>query len=307
MAILHGSWIFETPIDQSGEQRTAHFQDHPATFFIWGETWRSGKPSGRKRAKPAIATSLYALDANALKASLAGLIQGQVINLSAAQAEAIATAPEVKTWQPDQLCWTTVQINLPAHIGAMQAHPCHSSMPLEAEMALYPTSITGLCCPVAFAAEFLAALPLTSTDDAGDSPGPDLKYWSHVGRWSLDLMARGKFVPVMAQQDQQFTARWQPLLDSGQDHERFQAFAQTMPLVSRCYQAKPNKVPQVHVPPDASTLLLRGLQALLDCHLRPCLEEDAPQLIHKLGASAVIEQWLSGLGAAGRHPQTQRD
>ncbi|MEM9136436.1 MAG: SURF1 family protein, partial [Cyanobacteria bacterium P01_F01_bin.42] len=37
MAILHGSWILAPP-EQAGSTPTPH-------FFIWGETWRSGKPS----------------------------------------------------------------------------------------------------------------------------------------------------------------------------------------------------------------------------------------------------------------------
>jgi SNF2 family DNA or RNA helicase len=300
MAILHGSWIFETLTDGSYIDTTSGFPDHRASFFIWGETWRSAKPSTRKQAKPAIATSLYALEAHELKTVLAGLIDRQVILLSEAQAQAIATAPERPSPQPNQLGWTTVTINLPAHIEDNQAAPCHSSMPFDQDVALYPTAITGLCCPVALTAEFLAALPLNTPNDEGDIPGPDLKFWAHVGRWSLDLMARGKFVPVIAHRDQQLTAQWQPLLDSGQDHQRFQAFTQTMPLISRCYQSLPNPnsnlVPQTDLPPDSSELLMRGLQTLLDYYLRPCLEADAPQLLRKLGSHAVIESWISGLG-----------
>ena len=96
-------------------------------------------------------------------------------------------------------------------------------------MTLYPAMITGLRCPVSFAVDFLGSLPLNNLEAEGDNPGPDLKFWSHVARWSLDLMARGKFIPAIATHGNRFTAQWRPLLDSAQDHERFQFFVRRMP------------------------------------------------------------------------------
>ena len=293
MAILHGSWIVDPP----GLSKPDLNQAQPPYFFLWGETWRSGKPSRRKKAKPAIATSLYALEIEELREVLLGLVEDGQVALADAQVQRIAkTAKEAKS---PKLCWQTVTVDLPTQIHGNQAHPYHSSIPFESEVVLYPTSITGLSCPIDMAVEFLAGLPLHSMEDDGDSLGPDLKFWSHVARWSLDLMARGKFVPVISEVENTFSAQWRPLLDSGQDHDRFQSFVQTMPLLCRCYHHSTGKVPKNDLPMEASFLLLQSLQILLDFQLRPCLEEDAPQLIRKLGANPVIEQWITALGTEG--------
>ena len=292
MAILHGSWIFDASLSAIAEEVGT---GAPPYFFVWGETWRPGKPSRRKKAKPTLAQSLYALDLEELRDVLLQMSAQDGLSLSDLQVQQMMTAPT--TAKSHQLGWKRITLDLPAQIHGNQAHPHHSSMDFEEDLALYPTTITGLCCPIKFAVEFLAGLPLSTGEDEGDRPGSDLTFWSHVSRWSLDLMARGKFVPVILSTGEVFSAQWCPLLDSGQDHERFQSFVQTMPLLARCYQRRDSKVPKNDLPTEASGLLLQSLQALLDFQLRPCLEADAPQLIKKLGANPIVEQWITALGA----------
>ncbi|NJN24225.1 MAG: ATP-dependent helicase, partial [Acaryochloridaceae cyanobacterium RL_2_7] len=308
MAILHGNWIVNT-VSESAP--IPGFQAHQAYFFVWGEIWRPSKASGRKKAKPTIATSPYVLEAEDLQGVLKGLVQRQVMNLAKVHLDAIASAPMLKPKDAvpvESMGWQTLTVDLPSHIENNQGYPYHSASSFQEDVVLYPTRIPGLCCPVAFATEFLAALPLTVTDEEVDIPGADLRFWSHVGRWSLDLMARSKFVPVLAHGTDGTFAQWQPLLDSGQDHQRFQDFAQQMPLICRCYQADTTaKEPKNDIPQEASQLLLRGLQTGLDFYLRPCLEVDAPQLLQKLGADKSVEHWLTALGTPATSLQTKTE
>ncbi len=70
----------------------------------------------------------------------------------------------------------------------------------------------------------------------------DLRFWSHVARWGLDLLTRSKFLPDIVHlappfsNNNCFLAQWQPLLDSGVDQMRLSHFVDRMPSACRMYQ-----------------------------------------------------------------------
>jgi len=110
----------------------------------------------------------------------------------------------------------------------LKALPSH----IEEEVFLYPWEVEGLCLNTMAAMKFLQALPLGGLDYSW--LGSDLRFWSHLCRWSLDLLARGKFLPTLKGN----IACWQPLLDSSIDQSRLVNFARAMPDICRSYMVR---------------------------------------------------------------------
>lgn len=139
---------------------------------------------------------------------------------------------------------------------------------------------------------FLQSLPLNSFQARKAYLGDELKYWAQVYRWSLDLLARGKFLPQVVNGE----SRWCPLLDSGRDQERLMHFSNTMPGVCRAYPeteqpwANPKKGDDW---PESQTLLLNCLSLIVDAHVRQTVELPPPLQRDSLGMP-----WLNGLSQA---------
>ncbi len=113
--------------------------------------------------------------------------------------------------------------------GLFTVIPQHSAVPKSGEVFLYPWEVEGLCLNTIAAMKFLQALPLSGLDYSW--LGSDLRFWSHLSRWSMDLLARGKFLPTLKGN----IACWQPLLDSSIDQSRLVNFARAMPDICRSY------------------------------------------------------------------------
>ncbi|MEM8640162.1 MAG: DEAD/DEAH box helicase [Cyanobacteria bacterium P01_G01_bin.54] len=136
---------------------------------------------------------------------------------------------------------------------------------------------------------FLHSLPLGSMQARRAYLGDSLKYWAQIYRWSLSLLARGKFIPgVDAQQ-----GGWFPLLDSATDQARLQQFTAKMPHGCRAY---PPQEVIWHNPKkgddwiDAQTLLLNGLSLLVDAQVRQQVGAPPP-----LARESLAQTWLQSL------------
>ena len=257
MAILHGSWIVD-PQEES-------------CLFIWAETWRKIEPSHTLESGMILRHPL-AMNESELKTFLTSLQQSGKLNwqlpetAEAPQEKAQKTRRSSSLAQPPQgrasltPKTTTAQvvpkislirkdiraIALPTEISASNINlvmPQHSAAALSEagkteDIYLYPWQIEGFCLDPQAAFVFLQALPLNSTEP--DSfVGSDLRFWSHVSRWNLDLLARCKFLPGLEKQsDGLVIAKWQPLLDSSTDQLRLATFAKQMPMACRTYQEK---------------------------------------------------------------------
>ena len=57
--------------------------------------------------------------------------------------------------------------------------------------------VQGISLSAAEAVQVLQSLPLAIADADESFMGGDLRFWSHVSRWSLDLLTRAKFVPLL--------------------------------------------------------------------------------------------------------------
>lgn len=127
----------------------------------------------------------------------------------------------------------------------------------------------------------LQQLPLNKVDYIA----PDLRFWSHVYRWSLDLICRQKFIPSIDEKNNCF---WQPLLDSNIDQGRLAHFIQLMPSICRCYvenEDDPN-IPQ-------QKLILEFLATILDAQIRCLLTNISTPVNNEL----MVQTWLESLNS----------
>ncbi len=175
MAILHGSW---TAIGQ---------------FLLWGEAWRTVEPVSlpdlrEPETKATIPKQPLALSLKDLEPVLAELLP-----------------------QLDRKTWTAADwaIALPTPAAPTKGRgrkkteappsallPQHSASDLEDPLPpLYPWRVSGYCLSPAEAIALLECLPLGLPQTENAWVGGDLRFWSHIARWSMDLMARSKFFP----------------------------------------------------------------------------------------------------------------
>ena len=241
MAILHGSWLLD---------------NEKTCLFIWGETWRKigaihTRESGRNLPHPlAMTEAEFKTFLNSLQQS--GKLDWQLPETAETPPEKskkTRSSPKSQnveiTAQKSSIQREIRAIALPTQISESNANlmPQHSAAALEEpakieEIYLYPWQVEGFCLNPQAAFVFLQSLPLNSTEP--DSfVGSDLRFWSHIARWSLDLLARCKFLPGLEKQsDGSAIAKWQPLLDSSTDILRLATFVKQMPTACRTYQKK---------------------------------------------------------------------
>ncbi|MEM9149597.1 MAG: DEAD/DEAH box helicase [Cyanobacteria bacterium P01_F01_bin.3] len=198
MAILHGSWLL-------AQQR----------FFVWAETWRRLEEVNDGWS---LVTHPYCLGQDEFHALVTAESHWDLSLL----AERLPSR------------WSEQVLAVPTLIDGECIYPQLSGQAQDVEMLLYPWRIAGVVLPATVALKFLIGLPLGSETGL---VGGDLRYWSHMARWSLDLMARGKFVPTVSADGSGAIATWQLLLNSATDQARLRQFCDRMPLICRLYQA----------------------------------------------------------------------
>jgi len=240
MAILHGSWLLEN--EKSG-------------LFIWGEIWRKIGAIDIVESAISLQHPLAMTEAE-FKIFLSSLQQSGKLNWQLPETAEIQEKSK-KTRRPAKTTTAALPtenlsvlrqvraIALPTKISESNATimPQHSAAALEEpaqidEIYLYPWQVEGYLLNPQAAFIFLQSLPLNTTE-ADSFVGSDLRFWSHLARWSLDLLARCKFLPALeAQSDGSAIAKWQPLLDSSTDILRLATFSKQMPTACRMYQKK---------------------------------------------------------------------
>ncbi|MBD2450760.1 DEAD/DEAH box helicase [Nostoc sp. FACHB-152] len=300
MAILHGSWLTN---NKNGG------------LFIWGETWRSQQVSWDLTQSTDIPVNPLAMTSLELNQWLASR------NISIGS----ATQPELqpqgmrsrKVTKPSEPSLNTHHqiIALPTHIlenskdGTLTLSPLHSaSQDLDnASALLQPWQVEGFCLNINEAIQFLRSLPLNITHGEDAFLAGDLRFWSQVARWSLDLISRSKYLPnIQHQTDGTTLAGWRVLLDSAVDATRLEKFAAKMPLAGRTYQEAGNRESgvgigfvSVELPKTPQELILEFLNATIDAQVRQMLSGQAilePRVMATL--PSAVRQWLQGLTSA---------
>jgi SNF2 family DNA or RNA helicase len=265
MSTLHGSWIVK-----------------PANsyFFLWGETWRNLDSDSNSES-----VTLHPFNLN--QQELLSFLHSQ--NL----------LQNLKTDPLSQDSWQSEIITLPSQTQARKKRIIpilseqFSTQTIEKKsLVLQDWEVKGFRFNAAETIQILKLLPLGSLQTGDSYLGGDLRFWTHIYRWSLDLLARGKFLPgISRQESEQFYGRWYPLLDSSVDRSRFAKFIQLMPAA--CYAYTPDSQSDREELINASKeqeLLLGFLREILDAQLRAWLTS-----ISNLPKAPLVQPWLKGL------------
>lgn len=272
MAILHGSWIPE------------------GYLFVWGEAWRRVPPV--EFSEPIASLHPFAMP-------------------SADLAQFLETLPISGIGTLLEQFHVTV---LPSFVTDTAAIPQHSTT-VETEenhslLYLHPWGVNGFRLTPLEAVTFLRSLPLAFTADTFVSGG--LRFWSHVARWSLDLLARSKFLPeIKRREDGSTLAHWQPLLDSATDYSRLERFVKQMPSACWAYPVQAlqdegqaaGSVDSLSLPrlPSVSprTLIQAFLTRVIDAQVRAVMGKHPQAVVQALRREKAIalDTWLEALGS----------
>ena len=305
MATLHGNWLPDI-------QR----------FFLWGETWRKAKAADfpdLTADAPSDLTKLAASQPYQLsKKELAeSFVKSEEIDLSWMQ-EIIAPAAKKSTKKVSSKsegktktstrrakstnAWQSRIVVLPTKLDAKTAIPALSA-DLEEVNELCPWQVSGAVLDAAIAPKFLSALPLGSSE-ASAFVGDDLRYWSHLTRWCLDLLARGKFVPVVSADRKGTIASWQLLLDSAVDQARLKEFCDRIPQICRSYPTPtPKKISplKIDLPISAEPLVRNFLETLVDSQVRSVAKSNVLPASAPLSKDLPLREWIDALGELDPH------
>ncbi|MDX2099138.1 MAG: DEAD/DEAH box helicase [Leptolyngbyaceae cyanobacterium bins.59] len=285
MAILHGSWVLH------------------GSLFIWGETWRRTSTVDLAEVKQ---VSLHPLSMS-------------VPELTAFLQQQSAHYP-VFSRLPQEAQSLTVAI--PTGLSETIAIPYHSALSSsESDAAsefigsddgkvisyLQPWQVEGICLSPLEAIDFLQSLPLGLTTAEDSFVGSDLRFWTHVARWSLDLLARAKFLPALHRQaNGTVKAHWCSLLDSATDRLRLEQFAAQMPPVCRLYQEPIDSASTIapeslhlNLPLEPEGLIRDFLNCTIDQRIRKMVEARPLPVLSagRRSGDAIMEPLLQALGA----------
>ncbi|MEH2012585.1 DEAD/DEAH box helicase [Nostoc sp.] len=316
MAILHGNWLLKS---QKG------------CLFIWGETWRSPRANFESNGSEDIPLHPLAMTSVELsewlpsqnmaitnfihQPQVAMATTGRTSKGGATLTRKAASATEIMPMH-SQIIALPTYIPEGSKEGTAAIFPVHSaSLGLDTDSPQYlqPWRVEGFCLNPSEAVKFLAAVPLNAAKGEDAFLGGDLRFWSQVARWSLDLISRCKFLPTIDREsDGAFAAKWQVLLDSAVDGTRLEKFSADMPLVCRTYQESAELKEKdstlsahysaVDFPTEPQELLLGFLNSTIDAQVRGMVGSQPPMEAKAIASlPSAVRQWLQALTSAS-HP-----
>ena len=263
MSLLHATWLF--PPEGSGGR-----------LLLWADTWRVAEPisPGREVAEHPFSLGVDDLaewlDDNDLWSEALRPAAGTLTLPSRSQAAKGKKSTASTPWS-----------GLPLQAG----------QPLPKTVDWWPWRVEGLALKPAAAAEWLSRLPLS-----GGNPelADDLRWWSHLQRWTLSLIARGRYLPLV----EEGRAHWLPLLNREDDRHRLEEFAMRLPQVATCATAEGSsaELAQACRRPGSGRLRVAGfLEALLDGQLRAGFKPDPQDL------DPLLQAWQQALAPGDGH------
>ncbi|MDY6898299.1 MAG: SNF2 helicase-associated domain-containing protein, partial [Cyanobacteriota bacterium] len=304
MAILHGSWLL---------------QGQSSCFFIWGETWRSISSDSAEDELTKVQPHPFGLT----PLELLELLQKGNLKIPNSWLQALADTnaksgkKRKSTASEDvNLPSLSIVLALPTHIpeeGKKKKkkkdidfiQPFHSGIVNEtvSEQYLYSWQVEGFCLNSTEAVKFLTSLPMNVANEEQDFIGGDLRFWSQISRWGLDLIARCKLLPsIQNASDDDKIASWEALLDSAVDGSRLDKYSRLMPLSCRVYQRQTQGQTEndnslaINLPPEPEQLLLDFLNKTVDAQVREMVNSlDAAETRLLASLPSVIRQWLHSL------------
>lgn len=259
MRILHASWL-------------ANYSDDGA-FALWAETSET-QPEVRSPQHP------FALSVRDLRHALKelALSVGDVLKGGIKETSVLLRLPSVKdTPQPSLAILRDAQVASQAKLGLMD---------WRADALIFAPADT---------LDLLASLPSDDELPHAIKIGADLRYWQVVARFGLELIARQMLKPTLQKNDDQFIARWQPLLDEPSEQERLTRLVRTIPPI--CRATFRNEKDAMRDAPAPRDLLDDFLDTTIDAFARWHAVFDLPPFpSHR----TIAQAWLTAL--CDRHP-----
>ncbi len=220
MSLLHATWLPAI--------RTPTSSGRPA-LLVWADNWRVASPDGPDDTPAQHPFSLKPEDLRDWLNDKDLLPEGIIDATACLTLPSRAIKPkkcgklsknkslETKT---NQVSWTGL--------------PLQAGEPIPNKFEWWPWQVQGLAIEPAAAAKWLSKLPLS-----GDHPdlGEELRWWSHLQRWSLSVITRGRWLPQVEfskGEGYPHRARWVPLLNREDDRQRLEELAARLPLVATC-------------------------------------------------------------------------
>ncbi len=266
MRVIHGIWAY-------------------GALWLWAED--SGLPATapRRPGHPAAAPRPHPFGCAAvtLAESLASLIEP----MTEPSAES-AAGPVRKAVDGELTLWLPSCADGPAASPEL-SRPPGASPPARRRPALAAWQVPSLILGPAGALELLTSLSGMSGAEL-PALGSSLRFLAALARLASDLAGRGRVLPVLADTDDGYAARWRAVL-TGADAQRATELAAAMPPVCRATSAAGE-------PP--AEVLTSALDALADAAVRGRLAQ--AELVPRRGRAAartpVTQRWLAALTAA---------
>ncbi len=220
MSLLHATWLPAI--------RTPTSSGRPA-LLVWADAWRVASPTS-----PGDTPALhpFSLESKALRS---WLIEKDLLPNDIIDATACLTLPS-RSLKPRNTTKTVhekskaEELDKPNWTGL----PLQAGEPVPKQCEWWPWQVQGLAVEPAAATAWLSKLPLSGRQpDLGD----ELRWWSHLQRWALSIIARGRWLPqveLSRGEGYPHRARWVPLLNREDDRRRLEELAAGLPLVATC-------------------------------------------------------------------------
>lgn len=266
MATIHGNWIFN---------------DTKEYFFIWGETWRNledeiiennlidqklkADHSPQIFTHPFILSSLELLE-NFKDHSSSFAENFPLEKISERSINQIITIPSHTVKKKRKNCI------LPLLSGQFT----NLEIP-ENELFLHNWQVTGFYLTAKETIKFITNLSLGELQNS-HFWGEEIAFWSQIYRWSLDLLARGKFIPsLLEEKDEKIKSIWLPILDSFIDQTHLAKFIQKMPFICANYLPETSEISNKEIlKNEPQSILLSYLTNLINTQLKDCIEFNIP-------------------------------
>ncbi|GBF82327.1 DEAD/DEAH box helicase [Aphanothece sacrum] len=264
MAILHGSWL----------KKSQH-----SYFFIWAEAWRNLSDYSP------LDSLIYSHPFTLNQSELIEYLQSKKLYL---------TVNKFSSWQTEIITLPSQtiskqKINIP--LLSSQFNPEHTTN-LKDSYFLQDWQVEGFCISASETIQLLTKLPLVLSDNTDSYLGEDIRFWTHIYRWSLDLITRNKFLPgIRSLENKTYQSKWYPLLDSTLDQARFAKFIQLMPTACIAYQQIDKfKFDQETSFLEKQQLILDFLEYILDGKIRSLSGAK-----NSITQTSLIQNWLQSL------------
>ncbi|MGP0128800.1 MAG: DEAD/DEAH box helicase [cyanobacterium endosymbiont of Rhopalodia musculus] len=266
MPTLHGSWINK---------------QNKSFLFIWGETWRSNYSS--LDIKKSINLHIFLLN----ELELIDLLKSKNLEFT-------TKIEETWTSQIINLPSTTIQnqnIDVPYLSSQLESSDFNTS---KKSLFLKSWEIQGFCLNDIEAINFFRQLPLGFSDNYENYLGEDLRFWTHIYRWSLDLLARGKFLPGLTSlKENNPQSQWFLILDSTIDQTRLSKFSKLMPTGCLAYFKELESEVDIKANSlKSQQLILDFLGNIINIYIRSFSKSNT-----LLNQDVLIQRWLKSLTA----------